>query len=150
VAIGTKISFLTAQAMGQAITAALDAGSAGAVIEIRTGTPPVTVEEASTGTLLAVLTCSVASFDAGVDQSPGCLFTSAAITDEGSALANGTAGYFVAGSSNAADTILDKVILGTAGEASDDADMTLDNKVIAITGTVGVALGGWTFTMAEG
>ena len=146
-ASGTMITFATAQAMGQTIAAQLDAGSLGAVIEIRTGTPPVDVEATSTGTLLATLTCGSTSFDNGANQNPGCLFTAYSITPDTSAAASGAAGYFVAGSSSVANTIATKVIMGTCGLAGDTPDMVLDNKDIVIGGTVTISA--WTFTVDE-
>jgi len=146
-ASGTEISYVVAKAMGQALVDLLDAGTAGAAIEIRTGAPPVDVEATSTGTLLATLTCSATSFDTGADQAPNALFTAAAITSDTSAAATGTAGYFVAGSSNDGTTILTKVIMGTAGVTADTPDMVLDDKNIVIGGTV--ACTAWTITVAE-
>jgi len=146
-ASGTMISNVMALAIGQAIADALDAGSTGAVVEIRTGAPPANVEAASTGTLLATLVCGVTAFDSGADQNPGALFTANAITSDTSADANGVAGYFVAGPSDDGATITTKVLLGTAGEAADFTDMVLDDKNIVIGGTV--AITAWTFTVAE-
>lgn len=146
-ASGSMVSFLAAQAMANALSAQLDAGALGAVIEIRTGAPPANVEAASTGTLLATLTASVVSFDVGADQAPNCRITAAAITEDASAVAGGTAGYYVAGSSNVADTIATKVIMGTAGEAADSTDMTLDVKLIVIGTTVAVTA--WTVDVPE-
>ena len=148
-ASGTMVSFAGAQAMGVAIRDLLDAGSLGAVIEIRTGGPPADVEAASTGTLLATLTCSSVSFDGGVNQNPGCLMTAASIDPDTSANDTGVAGYFVAGSSSVANTIAvnGKVIMGTCGEAADSTDMTLDDKNIVAGGTV--AITAWTITIDE-
>ena len=131
-ASGTMVSFAGAQAMGVAIRDLLDAGSLGAVIEIRTGAPPANVEAASTGTLLATLTCGSVSFDGGVNQNPGCLMTAASIDPDTSANDTGVAGYFVAGSSSVANTIAvnGKVIMGTCGLA--DADMLAQNADAAV------------------
>ena len=144
-ASGTMVSFAGAQAMGVAIRDLLDAGSLGAVIEIRTGAPPANVEAASTGTLLATLTCGSVSFDGGSDLNPGCLMTAYSISPDTSADDTGVAGYFVAGSSSVANTIATKVIFGTCGLS--DADMILDDVNIVAGGTV--AITAWTLTINE-
>ena len=146
-ALDTTISYVAARAMGQALASLMDGGGAAGIIEVRTGAPPATVEEASTGTLLATLVCSATAFDTGADANPGALFTAAAISSDTSAAAGGVAGYFVAGSSADAATMATKLITGTAGEAADTTDMVLDDKTIVIGGTV--ACTAWTFTVAE-
>lgn len=146
-ASGTMISFAAAQAMADALTAQLDAGSLGAVIEVRTGTPPANVEAASTGTLLASLTCSATFAPTAADQNPGARITANSITSDTSANATGEAGYFVCGSSSVADTIATKVIMGTAGVSGDTPDLTFDDDMIVTGGTV--AITAWTIDMPE-
>jgi hypothetical protein len=98
--------------------------------------------------LLATLACSDPAFPAAAtDLNPGGSMAASAITSDDSADADGTAGYFVAGSSNDGSTILTKVIMGTAGITSDSTDLTLDDKEI-VTGGV-VAVTAWTINMPE-
>lgn len=146
-ASGTMISNVACLAMLDELTAQLDAGSLGAVIEIRTGTPPANVEAASTGTLLATLTMSTTSFGAAADQNPGARITANSITSDTSAAATGEAGYFIAGSSSVVDTIATRVIMGTAGVSGDSPDLVLDDDMIVIGGTVAVTA--WTVDLAE-
>lgn len=120
-------------------------GSEAAVIEIRTGSSPSTVEAASTGTLLAVLTCSTPAFGSAADQNPGARIAANSITSEVSAIGTGTAGYFVAGTSDAADTITTKVIVGTVGTSG--TDMTLDSVNIVAGGPVNMV--SWVIDLAE-
>lgn len=146
-ASGTMISNVGCLAMLDALAAELDAGSLGAVIEIRTGTPPTDVESASTGTLLATLTCSATAFIAAADQAPGGQLVANAITSDTSAAATGEAGYFVAGSSSVSNTIATRVIMGTAGVSGDTPDLVLDDDMIVIGGTV--ACTAWTIDLPE-
>ena len=144
---GTRINQILGAEMLDAITAQLDSGSLGAIIEIRTGSPPATVEELSTGTLLAVCRCSVTSFPPatpGTAPADATMFANP-ITADANANNGGTAGYFVAGPCSSGEVMGTKVILGTAGEAADTPDLVLDESLIVVNGTVAVT--GWTITM---
>jgi hypothetical protein len=63
-------------------------------IKIYTGSIPATCETAASGTLLGTLTFSATAFGAATDDNPGATASAAAITDDSSADATGTAGYF--------------------------------------------------------
>jgi hypothetical protein len=146
-ASGTMISNVGCLAMLQALATEMDSGSLGAVIEIRTGGVPTNVEAASTGTLLAKLTCSVVAFIPAADQDPGGQLEADAIASDTGAAATDVAGYFVAGPSSVVDTIATKLIMGTAGVSGDNPDLVLDDKNIVIGGTV--ACTAWTINLPE-
>jgi hypothetical protein len=146
-ASATMISNVGCLAMLDGFAAVMDSGSLGAVIEIRTGTPPATVEDTSTGTLLATLTCSVTAFIAAADQDPGGQLVANAIASDTSADDTDVAGYFVAGPSSVVDVMSSKAIIGSCGISSDNPDLVLDDKNIVIGGTV--ACTAWTIDLPE-
>jgi len=82
--------------IADAITAKLDAGAAGATIEIYTAPRPASPDVAATGTLLATLNMSATSFG----NAAGGVITAASITGEASADATGTAAWFRISDSN--------------------------------------------------
>jgi hypothetical protein len=91
-------------------------------------TPPATCATAIAGTLLAELTMGTPAFGASVNG----VITAAAITSDSDANAAGTADYFRLWDSAGTDCALQ----GTAGEAADTCDMTLDDKAITLHATV--------------
>jgi hypothetical protein len=126
----------------------LEGGTNDAVIAIYTGTPPTNVETAPTGTLLGVCKMTATTpFDAGADQNPGWRIQANTISDDVSADTTGVAGYFRASTSNDGVTPLTGVIQGTAGEAADSTDLTLDDKNIVVGGTISMT--GWDLTQPE-
>jgi hypothetical protein len=133
------MSNAAAKAALDAALALLNVGGAGTV-EIRTGAPPTNVEDAATGTLLGTLTLSATAFPASADANPGAIATANAITDDSSADASGTAGWFRAKSGGGTG-----VIQGTCGTAS--ADMILNTAVI-VSG-LPISVTSWTVTMPE-
>lgn len=141
-ALATKISNAAAIAMCNALVDLLDAGSGAGYIEIRTGAPPTNVDDAATGTLLATLALNDPAFGNAADDNPGAIATANSITDDSSADATGTAGWFRAYDSD--DT---PIIQGTAGESGDTPDLVLDNKDINAGQTVSVT--SWTVNMPE-
>ncbi len=141
-ASATEIPFIAAQDMVDALTVLLDAGAGAGVIEIRTGAPPADCETADSGTLLGTLTLTDPAFPTSADQAPGARATASAITDDSSADATGTAGYFRAKDSNGV-----VVIQGTAGESADTPDLTLDDKTIVTGQTISITA--WTIDQAE-
>ena len=92
-ALTFQISNAAAQAMLTALGNQIDAGTQ-AVINISSGTQPVDVETAASGTLLAELLCNATAFSGISDTNPGARATFAAITPDSSANNSGTAGYF--------------------------------------------------------
>lgn len=134
-----RMSNAGAKAALNALTALLNVGGAG-YIEIRTGSPPTNVEDAATGTLLATLPLNATSFGAATDANPGALATANAITDDSSADATGTAGWFRA--YNNAGT---GVIQGNCGTSA--ADMIM--ATTSIVASAAVSITSWTLTMPE-
>jgi hypothetical protein len=131
-----------AQAMANAITTAIDAGTA-AVINIYSGTAPADADAALSGnTLLAQLTMNGTSFGAATDLNPGARITANAITADPSADATGTATFFRILTQNAGTVCTQ----GTVGTAS--ADMILNTVAITSGSTVSVTAA--TITQPEG
>jgi hypothetical protein len=87
-----RMSNLTCIAALQAIVDDLNLGTP--YIEIRTGAPPATLEDAATGTLLATCQMSSPPFLAAVDANPGAMSDADTISDDPSAAATGIAGWF--------------------------------------------------------
>ena len=132
----------TAQAMANAFTTALDAGTA-AIIRIYDGTQAADPDTAvGAQVLLAELTMSATSFGAATDANPGALITASAITSDSSANATGTASWFRMLTQAAGTTIAD----GSVGTASADLIM---NTVSITSGSI-VAISSFTITMSEG
>lgn len=149
-ALSPRISNSLALAMlDNSINSKLNEGLGNAIVNVYTGTEPPTCETGPTGTLLGTCIINSTPFGAGVDQEPGARLTANTVTPEISAVAAGTAGYFRAYSSDSSTDAskLDCHIQGTAGEAADTTDMTLDEKVIAIGGTIQITA--WTFDLPE-
>lgn len=114
--------------LAAAFTAAIDAGSAGGTVEVRTGSKPANANAAATGTLLFTWTLDPVSFgspSAGV----AALDATPVITTTG--VAAGTAGWFRVKDS-AGVVLIDGEI---------PADLALDNTVIAIGQTVNLPSG---------
>lgn len=139
-ALNTRISNAAAKAACDAIVDLIDGGAGAGYVEIRTGSQPADPDAAATGTLLGTLTCTDPAFGAAADATPGGEATAAAITDDSSADATGTAGYFRAYDSNSV-AILDGEC-GTSG-----ADMNLNTLSITIGGTISITA--WTVKMPE-
>lgn len=135
-----RISNAAALAMCNALVDLLDAGSGAGYIEIRTGSQPATVETAASGTLLATLTLSDPAFGDAADDNPGAIATANSITDDSSADATGTAGWF-----RAYDSDDNAIIDGTAGTSG--TDLILDDA--SITSGQTVKINSWTVTMPE-
>jgi len=131
-----------AQAMANAITTALDAGTA-AVINIYSGTAPADADAALSGnTLLAQLTMSGTSYGAATDLNPGARITANSITADSSADATGTATFYRQLTQNAGTVCTQ----GTVGTAS--ADMILNTTAITAGSTVSITSA--TITQPEG
>jgi len=149
-ASATEISYALAAAMlDNAVNTLLNEGTGDAIINIYTGTAPADCETAPSGTLLGTCAMNSTPFGAAANQNPGARITANAIVDDSSADATGTAGYFRAYSTNST-TDASKVnchIQGSAGEAADSTDLTLDDKNIVIGGTISIT--SWTIDMPE-
>ncbi len=117
-----EITIAARNAAGTALTDLLGSGS----IEIRTGTSPG-VDSAATGTLLATLPLSATAFGTWAAGSA----TANAITQDASADATGTAGYFRALNSGSG-----AVIDGDVGTSC--TDMILNSVAITAGATVDV------------
>jgi hypothetical protein len=140
---------LASAMLDNAVNTKLNGGLGDAIVNIYTGGQPANCEAAETGTLLGTCIMNVVPFGAATDQAPGARLTANAITAEISAVSAGTAGYFRAYSSDGG-TDGSKLIChlqGTAGEAADTTDMTLDEKVIILGGTIQITA--WTFDLPE-
>jgi len=148
-ASGTEIAYATAAAMIDGpFNTLLNGGVGNAVIAIYTGAPPADCETAPTGTLLGVCQMNATPFGAAANQNPGAQIAANAISDDSSADTTGVAGYFRATIS--ADGVTPDnaaVIQGTAGEAADSTDLTLDDKNIVVGGTISIT--GWTIFQPE-
>lgn len=125
-----KLSTAARNAACDGIVDYIDTGTGAGRIEIRTGSPPTNVSDASSGTLLGTLTFSSTAFGSASSGTA----TAAAITSDTTADASGDAGYFRVYRGAGGDTAA--VFQGTAGEAADSTDMTFDEKTIVAGGTI--------------
>jgi hypothetical protein len=152
-ASATEIAYVTAAAMlDNSINALLNSGTGNAIINIydNTGTIPVNCEATNnTNVLLATCVMNNTPFAAATDQAPGARISANTVSPEVSALATGTATYFRAYSTNGSTDASKLVcyIQGSAGEAADSTDLTLDVKLINIGGTVTVTA--WNLDVPE-
>jgi hypothetical protein len=124
-----KISYSAANSMMDAFDTAAASGKLR--IYESTGSPPSNADDAINGTLLAELTMGSPAFGASANG----VLTAEAITSDSDANAAGTADYFRLWASNGTTCLLQ----GTAGEAADSTDMTLDEKTITLHATVAVS-----------
>ena len=120
----------------------MDAGTA-AVINIYDSTVPADADTAlGAQVLLAQITMSPTAFGGAADDTPGAIATAAAITQDSSADATGTATFFRVLTQNAGTVICQ----GTVGTAS--ADMILNT--VSITAGSAVACTAFTILLPEG
>lgn len=137
-----KLSTLARNAAVDGIVDLLDGGTGAGTIDVRTGSAPTNVDDASTGTLLGTLTFSGTAFGAGSSGTA----TAASITSDTNADASGDAGHFRAYPGAAADTAA--TFQGSAGESGDSPDLVFDNKTIVAGGTI--AISSFTITQPVG
>lgn len=140
-ASATEISYALAAAMlDNAVNTTLNAGGGAAIVNIYTGTPPADCETAATGTLLGTCVMNATPFGAATNLNPNAQIDENAISDDTSADTTGTAGYFRVYATTAGTDATKTAchIQGTAGEAADSADMTLDDKNIVVGGTISI------------
>lgn len=124
---------------------------ANGIIEIRTGTQPVTADAAATGTLLGTVTLASGAFTPGVSTN-GLTFNTAsggAVSKSGvwsfAGVAAGTAGWFRL-KGNALDNDLSSTTLPRldGSIATSGADMNLSNLSIAVSATTTIDSFAWT------
>lgn len=113
------------------------------VIEIRDGSVPADADAAETGTLLASLNMNgTAAFGAAADDTPGAIATAAAISDDTSADATGTASYFRVKTQTGGTVRFQ----GTVGTATSDLIL----NTVAITAASTVSITSFTILLPEG
>ena len=134
--MATRISTAARNAAADSVVDLLDGGAGAGYIEIRTGSQPATPNDAATGTLLATLTLSDPAFGTASSGTA----TASAITDDTSADATGTAGWF-RGYTSAGTAVIDGNITATGG----GGNMELNSVSIVAGGLVEVT--SWTITM---
>jgi hypothetical protein len=137
----TEIAYATAAAMlDNSFNALLNGGAGDAVVAIYTGGSPANCEAAPTGTLLGVCKFMTTPFQAAADQAPNArIQVTASISDDVSADTTGVAGHFRATiSADGVTPDAAAVIQGSAGEAADSTDLTLDDKNIVVGGTISI------------
>lgn len=138
-----RISNAAAKAMADTFDDQVQIGSTASVIDIRTGAQPADPDTAATGTLLATLTMTDPNpFGSATDGAPGGLLTAASITQDSSADATGTAGYFrIRATGTGADDVAD----GECGTSGSD----LNFNTLSITSGSAVSITSLTVTMRE-
>ena len=149
-ASGTELSNTLVSAMlDNAVNSLLNEGTGNGIINIYTGAQPVDCETSASGTLLGTCVLGVTPFAAATDETGSAQISVNTVTNDPDAAAGGTAGYFRAYSSDAGTDAskLNCHIQGTAGEAADSTDLTLDVKLIVIGGSIAVTA--WTIDMPE-
>lgn len=125
-----KISTAARNAACNALVDLIDGGTGAGRLEIRVGSPPTNVGDASSGTLLGTLTFSATAFG---NSSTGTA-TANSITSDTTADNSGDAGYFRIYAGAAGDTAA--LFQGTAGESGDTPDMVFDDKSVVAGGTI--------------
>ena len=140
---------LVAAMLDNAVNSLLNEGTGPAIINIYSGSLPADCEAAETGTLLGTCVMNATPFAAATDEAPGAQIAVNTVTDDADAVAGGTATHFRAYSSNAGTDAskLNCHIQGSAGEAADSTDMTLDVKLIVQGASISVTA--WTINMPE-
>lgn len=122
------------EAMLNGLGTALNSGT----IKIYTGSQPA-VDVAPTGTLLVTMTFGATAFAAATASGSGGSMSANAITS-GTAVATGTAGYFVC--ENSSGTVLFSGSVGTSG-----ADLNLSS--LSISSSANVACSSFTITQSQ-
>lgn len=144
-AAATRLANLTARAACDAIVDRIDAGAGAGKLRIYDGSQPAGADVAvGAQTLLAEITLNDPAFGAAADGNPGGVATADVdpATEDTSADASGTASWF-----RVVDSDNNPVFDGSAGEAADSTDLTLDNK--DLNAGQKVTITAWTFTQPE-
>jgi len=108
----------------------VDLLDAGGTIQVRTGSKPATPETAATGTLLCTCTCNAPAFGTP-STGAASLITSPAVN--GTAVADGTAGYF-----RILDSTGTAVADGTITASGGGGDMIVTSTSVVTGGTLTV------------
>lgn len=141
-ASATEISYTLAAAMlDNAVNTTLNSGGGAAIVNIYSGTIPADCEATlGAATLLGTCVMNATPFIAAADQNPNALIDENSISDDTSADTSGTAAFFRVYATTAGTdaTKTNCHIQGTAGEAADSTDMTLDDKNIVVGGTISI------------
>jgi len=149
-ASASEISNALAKAMlDNAVNSLLNEGAGYGIVNIYSGSLPSNCEANDTGTLLATCMLSSLPFGAATDTLPGARITANIIADDPSAVVGGTASHYRAFSSDDGTNAnrLNCHIQGSAGEAADSTDLTLDVKLIVLGASVSIT--SWTISMPE-
>lgn len=139
--MATRIPNNVRSAACNAVVDLLDAGSAAAYVEIRTGAQPGSANDAATGTVLASITLNDPAFGSA-SNGVATADVSPAIVDS-TADATGSAGWFRAYDSDD-NTVLD----GSCSLSGGGGDMVLGS--LWIEAGVAVEIVSWTVTMPSG
>ncbi len=123
-----KISDAVRNAMVNAATALIDAGSGAGTLEIRTGAAPTNTSDADSGTLLATVTFS----DPAFGSSSSGTGTASSITSDTNVDASGTAAHFRIKDSNGVVRMQGSV--GTSG-----ADINFNTVTFVAGGTAAIS-----------
>ena len=132
-----KLGTVCRDAACNGIVDAIDGGTPPGRCEHRVGAQPANVNDASSGTLLGTNLFSNPAFGA---SSTG-VATASAISNDSSADASGTAGYFRVYTGAGGDTAA--LFQGNSGTSG--CDMNFDNNVIVAGGVI--AITSWTVTV---
>ena len=135
-----RIANVAARALADAFDDRVNTGAGTARIEIRTGAQPADPDTVASGTLLATVNLANPAFGAAADANPGGRITANTISDDVSADATGTAGWFRVYDRGGAAVADGEV--GTAG-----ADLNLNTTAITAGSTVSIT--SMTVTMPE-
>lgn len=124
-----KLGTLARNAACDGLVDYIDTGTGAGRIEIRTGSPPTNVGDASTGTLLGTLTFSATAFGSASSGTA----TANTITADSDNNATGVAGYFRIYTATAGED--EASCQGTCGESADTPDLVFNEKTIIQHGT---------------
>ncbi len=146
-ALNTRISNDSAILGLDALLVALDEGSAGAVIQGRSGSQPADPDTTVSGTNLFTCTCQATAFNGATDGTGKATAAADTIVDDSSADATGTLGYCRASGSSVADTPLAGAdhIDGEAGTSSAD---WIFNTLSIVSGST-VSISSWVVELPE-
>ncbi|MEZ6093236.1 MAG: hypothetical protein R3C03_03210 [Pirellulaceae bacterium] len=125
IAFATAATDIANYAYLAALGTLLNSGS----LELRTGTPPASTDDADSGTLLATLYSATTAFGAPSGGSIAATGIAGKL-----AVAAGDIGHF-----RAKDALGNVILQGTAGESGDTPDLTLNEKTTTVNEVVAIA-----------
>lgn len=135
-----KVTTLGRNAAGQAMVSLVDADASPGYMEIRSGTPPTSAQDAATGTVLATAVLAQPAFDAVGTTGPGIAVAEPIAVVSG--VANGNATWFRV--YDGADT---KIWDGTCSAVGGGGEAELNTVAISI--GVDVAVVSWSVNYPE-